>query len=409
MSVWRFRSFREKRGERKRGFEPDMRAIRPRSVRTHLEPRRISFKIRRMESILFTPIRMGSVEIPNRFVRSATHEFMAEDDGTPTDRHAELFSRLAEGDVGLIITGHAYVQPVGKASSRQTGIYDDRLVDALGGIPAAVHRFPSKIFVQIAHAGRQTKESLAGGTPVAPSAVYDPVSKVMPRELSEEEIRRLIRDFAEAGRRARAAGFDGVQIHAAHGYLLSAFLSPYTNRRRDDWGGSTAGRVRVVVEIIGALKAAAGDGYPVMAKWNSTDFLPGGLEVGESVEMAGRAVEAGLDGIEVSGGSAEAGRGSMWAGLRAEEEEGYFIDAAAKFKGAVPVPVIGLGGNRTFAVMERNVASGRVDMVSLSRPLIREPFLVREFRLGRIAKSACISCNKCFNPRGISCAELKKT
>jgi 2,4-dienoyl-CoA reductase-like NADH-dependent reductase (Old Yellow Enzyme family) len=361
-----------------------------------------------MASILFTPIRVGGAEIPNRFVRSATHEFMAEDDGTPTARHVELFSRLAEGEIGLIITGHAYVQPIGKASSRQTGVYDDRLIEALSLIPEAVHRFPSKIFVQIAHAGRQTKPSLAGGIPVAPSAVFDPASKVMPRELDGDEIRRLIRDFAEAGRRARAAGFDGVQIHAAHGYLLSAFLSPYTNRRRDEWGGTTAGRVRVIVEIIGALKAAAGEKFPLIAKWNSTDFLPGGLEVEESVEMAARAVEAGLDGIEVSGGSAEAGRGSMWTGLRSEDEEGYFIGAAETFKKALPVPVIGLGGNRTFAVMERNVEAGRVDMISLSRPLIREPFLVREFRLGRAAKSACISCNKCFNPRGIACAELKK-
>lgn len=362
-----------------------------------------------MESILFTPIRIAGAEIPNRFVRSATHEFMAgEDDGAPSDRHAELFARLAEGEVGLIITGHAYVQPIGKASPRQTGIYDDRLVEPLSRIPPAVHRFASKIFVQIAHAGRQTKEKLAGGTPVSPSPVFEPVVKVMPRELSGDEIRALIRDFAAAGRRAKEAGFDGVQIHAAHGYLLSAFLSPYTNKRLDEWGGPAENRVRAVVEIILALKALVGRDFPVIAKWNSTDFLPGGLEVEESVEMAGRAVEAGLDGIEISGGSSESGRGSMWAGLRPESEEGYFVEAAAKFKKALSVPVIGLGGNRTFAAMERIVASGRADLVSLSRPFIREPFLVRDFRLGRLAKSACISCNKCFNPRGITCGDLRK-
>jgi len=362
-----------------------------------------------MESILFTPIRIGRVEIPNRFVRSATHEFMAgEDDGAPSSRHVELFGLLAEGEVGLIITGHAYVQPIGKASPRQTGIFDDRLVEPLSLIPPAVHRHASKIFVQIAHAGRQTKDKLAGGVPVAPSAVFEPVVKLTPRALERAEIRSLISDFAAAGRRAKEAGFDGVQIHAAHGYLLSAFLSPYTNRRTDEWGGSAENRVRIVVEIVAALKAEAGRSFPILAKWNSTDFLPGGLELGESVEMAGRAVEAGLDGIEVSGGSSEAGRGSMWAGLRAEGEEGYFVDAAAMFKKTLSVPVIGLGGNRTLSVMESIVASGRADMVSLSRPFIREPFLVRDFRLGRTAKSACISCNKCFNPRGISCAELKK-
>jgi 2,4-dienoyl-CoA reductase-like NADH-dependent reductase (Old Yellow Enzyme family) len=363
-----------------------------------------------MESILFTPIRIAGVEIANRFVRSATHEFMAgEDDGAPSDRHVELFTRLAEGEVGLIITGHAYVQPIGKASPRQTGIYDDRLIEPLSRIPPAVHAYASKIFVQIAHAGRQTKEKLAGGTPVAPSAVFEPVVKLMPRELEQDEIRVLIKDFAAAGRRAKEAGFDGVQIHAAHGYLLSAFLSPYTNRRSDEWGGPAENRVRVVVEIVESLKATLGRDFPVIAKWNSTDYLPGGLEIDDSVEMAERAVEAGLDGIEVSGGSSEAGKGSMWAGLRAESDEGYFVEAAAKFKNILRIPVIGLGGNRTFAAMERIVASGRADMVSLSRPFIRDPFLVRNFRLGQTAKSACISCNKCFNPRGITCAELRKS
>jgi 2,4-dienoyl-CoA reductase-like NADH-dependent reductase (Old Yellow Enzyme family) len=361
-----------------------------------------------MESILFTPIRIGRVEVPNRFVRSATHEFMAgENDGAPSDRHVELFARLAEGEVGLIITGHAYVQRIGKASPRQTGIDEDRLIEPLSLIPAAVHEHASKIFVQIAHAGRQTKVKLAGGTPVAPSAVFEPTVKLTPRALSGAEIHALVRAFAAAGRRAKEAGFDGVQLHAAHGYLLSAFLSPYTNRRSDEWGGSAANRVRIVVEVVGAVKETAGKDFPVIAKWNSTDDLPGGLEVEESVEMAARAVEAGLDGIEVSGGSAEAGPGSMWRGLRPESDEGYFVDAAARFKQAVAVPVIGLGGNRTFAVMEGIVASGRADMVSLSRPFIREPFLVRDFRLGRTAKSACISCNKCFNPRGIACAERK--
>ncbi len=363
-----------------------------------------------MESILFTPIRIAGAAIPNRFVRSATHEFMAgEDDGAPSDRHVELFARLAEGEVGLIITGHAYVQPIGKASPRQTGIYEDRLIEPLSRISAAVHRYASKIFVQIAHAGRQTKEKLAGGIPVAPSAVFEPVVKVLPRELTGEEIRALIRDFAAAGRRAKEAGFDGVQVHAAHGYLLSAFLSPYTNRRADEWGGSAENRVRAIVEIVRAVKTIAGKDFPVIAKWNSADYLPGGLEVEDSLEMAGRAVEAGLDAIEVSGGSSEAGRGSIWQGLRAESEEGYFVEAASKFKKALPVPIIGLGGNRTLAAMERIVASGRADMVSLSRPFIREPFLVRDFRTGRIAKSACISCNKCFNPRGITCAELRKS
>ena len=359
-------------------------------------------------SILFTPVRIGAVTAPNRFVRSATHDFMADDGGFVTDAHIELYARLAEGEVGLIVTGHAHVQPSGRASPRQMAVFDDRFVDGLARIPEVVHRTPSIVFLQIAHAGRQTKEKLCGCTPVSPSAVYDPVSKVMPRELTGDEVLALVADFVSATLRAKRAGFDGVQLHAAHGYLISSFLSPHTNRRTDEWGGPVENRARVLVEVLRGVKSAGGRDFPVIVKLNSTDFLEGGLSLDDAVRVA-RLIEAdGVDGIEVSGGMAEAGRGSVWPGLRGEDEEGYFAANAAKVKAAVRVPVFALGGVRTFAVAEKLVREGRADLVSLSRPLIRDPFLIRRFREGSIAKSECISCNKCFNPRGIRCAELGK-
>jgi 2,4-dienoyl-CoA reductase-like NADH-dependent reductase (Old Yellow Enzyme family) len=359
-------------------------------------------------SILFTPVRIGSVTVPNRFARSATHDFMADDEGNVTDAHVELYRLLAEGEVGLIITGHAHVQPSGQASPRQMAVFDDRFVEGLARIPAAVHRFASLVFLQIAHAGRQTKEKLCGCVPVSPSAVYDPVSKVMPRELASDEIQVLIADFISAAKRAKRAGFDGVQLHAAHGYLLSSFLSPHTNRRTDEWGGRVENRARVLVEILRGVKSACGRDFPVIVKLNSTDFLEGGLVLEDAVRVA-RMIEAeGIDGIEVSGGMAEAGRGSVWPGLRSEDEECYFAANASAIKAAVRVPVFALGGVRTLAVAERLVREGRADLVSLSRPLIRDPFLVKHFREGLTSKSECISCNKCFNPRGIRCAELKK-
>ena len=359
-------------------------------------------------SVLLTPVRVGRLEIPNRFVRSATHEFMAEEDGTVTDRLIELYRRLAEGEAGLIITGHAYVHPRGKASPRQTGVYDDRFVEGLRRLTEAVRPFPGKIFLQIAHAGRQTKEKLCGGIPAAPSAVYEPTVKITPQEMTAADIRETIRDFVQAGRRAKEAGFDGVQLHVAHGYLLSSFISPHTNRRADEWGGSTAGRAKIVIEIVRGLKGICGPDFPLIVKLNSDDFLPGGLHLEESVEIAHILEDEGICGIEVSGGTAESGRGSVWRGLRAEDEEGYFVENAAAVKRAVGVPVFGLGGNRTFAVMEKFIREGKADLISLSRPFIREPYLVKKFRAGEIRKSECISCNKCFNPRGISCAELKK-
>ena len=331
---------------------------------------------------------------------------MATDGGEATDRQVDLYARLAEGEVGLIISGHAYVQPSGKASPRQLAIHDDRFVDGLARIVSAVHRTPSRIFLQIAHAGRQTKEKLCGCIPVSPSAVYDPVSKVMPRELGGDEIRALISDFIEAARRARDSGADGVQLHAAHGYLLSSFLSPHTNRRSDEWGGSLENRARATTAVTKGIKQTLGRDFPVIVKLNSTDFIDGGLTVEDSVRAAALLEAAGIDGIEVSGGMAEAGRGSIWPGLRSEEDEGYFVAAASRIKAAVKVPVFGLGGIRTLAAAERMLREGRADLISLSRPFIREPFLVKDFRLGRITKSACISCNKCNNPREISCAEL---
>jgi 2,4-dienoyl-CoA reductase-like NADH-dependent reductase (Old Yellow Enzyme family) len=287
-------------------------------------------------------------------------------------------------------------------------VFDDRSIEGLARIPAAVHRFPSRVFLQIAHAGRQTKEKLCGSEPVSSSAVYDPVSKVIPRELSSEEIRALIADFVSAAARAKRAGFDGVQLHAAHGYLLSSFLSPHTNRRADEWGGPVDNRARVLLSILRGVKDVCGREFPAIVKLNSTDFLEGGLVLDDAVRIARLLEAAGIDAIEVSGGMAEAGRGSVWAGLRSEDDEGYFVANAARIKGAVRVPVFGLGGIRTLTVAERIVREGRADLVSMSRPLIREPFLVRHFREGLAAKSECISCNKCFNPRGIRCAELAK-
>ena len=360
----------------------------------------------RAGSILFTRVAIGRAVVPNRFVRSATQDFLAEEDGSISNRQLELFSRLAEGEVGLIITGHAFVSSVGRASPRQIGVHEERLVDGLARLAEAVHRYPSRLFLQLAHAGRQTKEKICGCTPLAPSAVFEPVYKVTPREMTEQDIEQTIAEFARAGTRARKAGYDGVQVHAAHGYLLSSFLSPHTNRRTDGWGGPVRERTRIVSEIIRGIKAAAGADFPVIVKLNSSDLMPGGVTGEEVVEIAGLLVEDGLDGIEVSGGTSEAGRGSMWPGLRSEEDEGYFVESAARIKTAVRVPVLGLGGLRTFRAMEKIVLDGRADLISMSRPFIREPWLVRKFRTGEIGRSECISCNKCLNPRGIRCAEL---
>jgi len=360
-------------------------------------------------SILFSSIKIGPVKIPNRFVRSATHDFMAEKDGSITDKQGLLFKHLAKGEVGLIITGHAYVNPQGKASPYQIGVDEDKSIEGLKKITEAVHAYPSRIFLQLSHAGRQTKPKLCQGTPQSPSAVYEPIFKVTPKEMSSEEIHQVIEDFVKASRRAKQAEFDGVQLHVAHGYLLSSFISPHTNRRQDKWGGTLANRLRIVVEIIRGIKRLFGQEFSLIVKLNSTDFLPQGLKLKESAMIAVELEREGIDGIEVSGGTAEAGQGSVWKGLRSKDQEGYFVQNASRIKSAISIPVFGLGGIRSFSVMEKFIKEGKVDLISMSRPFIRAPYLVKKFHEGKIKKSECISCNKCFNLRGISCAELKKS
>lgn len=361
------------------------------------------------DSILFSPIKIGPVEIPNRFVRSATHDFMADRDGRITERQVLLFKQLAQGEIGLIITGHAYINTHGKASPYQIGVHEDNLIEGLRKITEAVHTFPSRIFLQISHAGRQTKPKLCQCIPLSPSAVYEPVFKVKPKKMSSEDIQQVIEDFIQASRRAKEACFDGIQLHVAHGYLLSSFISPHTNRRKDKWGGSLSNRLRIVVEIIRGTRNLLAKDFPLIVKLNSSDFLATGLDLEESVQIAHILEQEGIDGIEVSGGTSEAGQGSMWKGLRPEEQEGYFVQNAAKIKSAVSVPVFGLGGIRTFSVMEKFIKEGKADLISMSRPFIREPLLVKKFREGKIKKSECISCNKCFNLRGIRCAELDRS
>lgn len=359
------------------------------------------------QSILFTPIAIGSCTIPNRFVRSATQDFMATDDGFITDRQMSLFRNLAEGEVGLIITGHAYVNPEGKASPRQIGVYDDRFIEGLKNLVDEVHRFPSRIFLQIAHAGRQTKAKLCGCTPLAPSVVYEPVFKVTPKEMTATDIDNTTTDFVRAAERAKQAGFDGIQLHMAHGYLLSSFISPYTNKRTDAYGGSTEKRAQIAVDIVRGIRSSLGRDYPLTVKLNSTDYLQGGLAVEESVDVAKILESEGIDGIEVSAGTAESGKASYWKGPFAEEDEGYFVAMASRIKSAVSVPVFGLGGIRTSAVMERILSEGKADLISMCRPFIRDPYLINRIHAAETELSECISCNKCANPRGIRCSEIE--
>lgn len=360
---------------------------------------------------LFEQVTLSGMTLRNRFVRSATFEGMAEATGAAKDELVELTEELSRGEVGLIISGHAYVEPRGRARASQLGIQNDSLVPGLARLAESAHAHGSKTLVQLAHAGCTGNEPV--GEWVGPSAHTLPDGRSC-RELSGAEIKGIVEDFRRGARRAMDAGFDGVQFHSAHSYLLSEFLSPYFNRRSDQYGGSLVNRARMHLEVLQAIRGEVGDEVPVLIKVNSDDFIDGGFTRKEMVAVARMLEAEGISAVETSGGTflSPPNRGFSRLGIQPPEEEVYYLDAAKMYKDSVSVPLVLVGGIRTFAVAERLVADGTADFIALSRPLIREPHLVKRWHEGDTSTATCIHCNQCFGParsgEGMYCIPERK-
>ena len=363
-------------------------------------------------SILFDQTTINGMTLRNRFVRSATWEGMAAEDGACTPRLTALMGQLAEGGVGMIITSHAYVHPAGQAGPWQLGIYKDELIKGLRDMTGAVHDRGGRIVVQAAHAGFFANAKLTGQTPLAPSQV-EGFAKGERKEMTGGDIEEITEAFGEAARRAREAGFDGVQIHSAHGYLLSQFLSPVFNRRRDEYGGVVENRAKALLGVLKRVRAAVGEDFPVLVKMNSEDGLEGGLTREDSLQVGAMLQRGGIDAIELSGGTLVSGSLSpSRGGIKSEEKEAYFRNAAKAFKGQLNVPIILVGGIRSPQLAERLVTEGTADYLSMSRPFIREPGLVGRWASGDFRPASCLSDNQCFVPamggEGIYCVVEKK-
>ena len=347
--------------------------------------------------------------LKNRFVRSATCEWMAEQDGACTRRLVDMMVQLAEGEVGLIITGHAYVQKNGRASPWQLGIYKDQLIPGLSEMTDAVHRVGGKIIVQLAHAGPHADPRLIGETLYAPSA-FAGAQNSLCKEMTHQDIRDLAAAFGSAAKRAKAAGFDGIQIHAAHGYLLSQFLSPAYNRRKDRYGGGIENRTKILREVLQGIRKNVGKNYPVLIKMNCRDFIKDGLELEDSLRAGAMLKEEGVDAIELSGGIRESGKlNPSRTKILTAKNEAYFKTEAFAFKKEIDLPLVLVGGIRSFHVAEQLVGADIADYVSMSRPFIREPDLIKRWKSGDLKNAACLSDNKCKPPRisgkGLSCVE----
>ena len=348
-------------------------------------------------SILFTPQRIGRLEIRNRFVRSATAEKKAHADGSPSPAQAELYRALAEGGVGLIITGHAYVAPEGKCHPEMLGIYDDFLIPKLAELARAAHEGGAKIAVQINHGGRQVDPKLveAGQVPLAPSPIANPATGYIPRELTTGEIEEIIQAYGQAARRAKEAGFDAVQIHGAHGYLVNQFLSPAANWREDGWGGDPERRLAFLREVYSHIRRMVGPDYPILIKLVGEDFCPGGLRLTRTLEVVRALSEWGIDAIEVSGGIAGPLGSSTRADIRTTGDEAYFLPWVKEVRKATQVPLMIVGGLRSRGVMDEILDEGVADFISMSRPFIREPDLVRRLQVEGKEAADCISCGLC--------------
>jgi 2,4-dienoyl-CoA reductase-like NADH-dependent reductase (Old Yellow Enzyme family) len=352
--------------------------------------------------LLFISGKIGSLRIPNRIVRSATAERMADENGQPLPRLKDLWVGLARGGVGLIITGHMYVHPSGKCHPEMTGIYSDELIPALADLVKAVHTEGGKIAAQINHGGMQCAKEATDGT-IAPSAIREDFLSQPAREMTAAEIEMLINAYALAARRVKEAGFDAVQLHGAHGYLINQFISPFVNRRTDQWGGDLEGRTRFLCEVVQAVRRQVGTDFPMFIKFGMEDGIKGGLKAEEGTRVIARMKEWGLDGIEISGGIRSQ---SSMKGIKSEDREAYFRPLAKLARPATDLPIILVGGLRSRSVMEAVLSSGDADFVAMCRPLINDPNFPQLLRSGEVQKSGCISSNNCWplsDGEGIAC------
>lgn len=344
-----------------------------------------------LKGLLFESCKIGGLDLKNHFVRSATWDGSADSSGAVTDNSVAIYEELGKGNIGLIVSGYAFVSAHGQANPGQYGIHNDDMIPGMQRMVKAAHRDDTKIALQIVHGGVNSGYLVEKGvTLLAFSKLPD--MKRPHREMTEEDIEGIIADFAKAAVRGREAGFDAIQLHGAHGYLMSQIQSPLFNRRTDRWGSNAENRRRFHLEVIRRIRQAIGNDFPLFIKFGVMDDRTGGLALDEGIETSRQMVSAGLDAIEVSGG---VGQASLTV-KEGDPEQTPFRERAAAVKKAVDVPVIAVAGIRMVETAEDIVASGDADMVSMCRPFIREPGLLVRWQNGDRAQAKCISCNRCF-------------
>jgi 2,4-dienoyl-CoA reductase-like NADH-dependent reductase (Old Yellow Enzyme family)/thioredoxin reductase len=359
---------------------------------------------------LFSAGRVGPLALANRIVFAATSSELADKDGFVGDDAVEFYAERARGGAGLIVVEATYVEQEGKRLHHNAMLHDDRYIPGMRKLVEAVHAAGARIALQLNHGGRESTPGVSGSVPLAPSPLPSRFTGVgdetIPKELTIAEIRRIVTRFADAAERASAAGYDAVELHGAHGYLIGNFLSPEANRREDAYGGSTQGRARFCVELVEAIKSRLGSAYPVIVRMNGRDHVPGGLELDEAVQIAALLEAAGADAISVSGGVHASRPYMVVPGMSVER--GCYARYSEAVRRRVKLPVMTVGRINTPDLAEQILACGQADYICLSRALIADPYFPAKARAGRADTIApCIACNECIatvhRHRGLAC------
>ncbi|MBF7097890.1 oxidoreductase [Alkalibacter mobilis] len=352
---------------------------------------------------LFSPMRIGNCEIPNRLVVTAMVTNYCTEDGFVTDRFIKYHEEKAKGGWGLIITEDYAVNEMAKGYSHIPGLYKDEQIEGSKKLTDAIHKYESKIFCQIYHPGRQSNQFVNGGKqPVAPSAIPCPWLKEIPRELTVEEILQIVEDFGDCALRAKKSGFDGVEVHLAHGYLLAEFMSPHTNKRVDEYGGCFSNRLRIVKEVYENVRSKVGDDFPIICRFSSRDGFMGGRTLMDSIELAQYLEALGFQALDISQG--------MYGDYNNLDNDtlrhGFTVLDADEIKQVVNIPVMPTNRITTAGLAEALISGGKADLIGMGRTSLADPHFPNKVKKGKLSSVRhCINCNLgCFGgilgPRG---------
>jgi 2,4-dienoyl-CoA reductase-like NADH-dependent reductase (Old Yellow Enzyme family) len=345
----------------------------------------------------FEKCTIGNIEVKNRLMRSATHESMAEN-GHVSENIINMYKNLSKGGIGLIIAGYFSFASSDNHSRTTMQISDDEFIPGLEKLAKTAHKSGTKIVAQLNHSGSQifTKPK---NKVLAPSNITDPVNQITPEPFSKEDINLFVKEFGRASLRVKKAGFDGVQIHGAHSYLLSKFLSPRYNTRTDEYGGTIEKNTKIIIEIINEIKNQCGKNFPVWIKLNGSDFEENGVTKEDFYTICKILSENKIDAIEVSSGVPTGKLGPS----RTFKHKAYNFEFAEYIAKNLKTDTILVGGLREIDAIENILASSEIKGISLARALVREPDLAKRWENGNRAPAKCIACNGCYNPKGTRC------